>query len=344
MNAPTGEVIEKSVLLAGRAPSLHNSQPWRWIFDSHELRLYSVSSRILPATDAAGRQLLISCGVGLGHLHAAMAAAGWRTVIRRFPNPNQRDYLAAVEFRPALIVTDADRERADAIVARHTDRLPFAEPTDWEDFEIVLRSTLDPEGASLDVLPADSRPDLARASKLSAALRRYDSGYQAELRWWSGHPVEAAGVPPEVLTSQEDYERVGINRKFPSGSDGPRDADDTGPDRAAVLVLSTDDDSPEALLRCGEALSTVLLECTIAGYATCPLTHLTELPRSRDIVRQLTGRGQRPQVLVRVGMAPEARTDPPATPRLALDDILEHSRRDDSVRSSDFQTGPHRWG
>lgn len=52
-------------------------------------------------------------------------------------------------------------------------------------------------------------------------------------------------------------------------------------DHSMILVLSTDGDTLDELVRCGEVLSTVLLECTLTGYATCPLTHLTEVPHSR---------------------------------------------------------------
>ncbi|MFQ6328674.1 hypothetical protein ACLMAL_21380 [Nocardia sp. CWNU-33] len=70
---PTGETIEKAVLRAGRAPSLHNSQPWHWTFDGQTLRLFAVPERMLPATDTFGRQMLISCGIALSHLSAAIA-------------------------------------------------------------------------------------------------------------------------------------------------------------------------------------------------------------------------------------------------------------------------------
>lgn len=192
---PTGATIEKAVLLAARAPSLHNSQPWHWTFDGDALRLFAEPERMLPATDTFGRQMLISCGIALNHLRAAMAATGWRILVARFPDPNRREHLATIAFRPAQIVTDGDRARADAILRRHTDRLPFAAPTGWSDFESVLRTTFDPEDATLDVLRDDSRPTLARASEMTAALRRYDSGYHAELQWWTGHTVADAGVP-----------------------------------------------------------------------------------------------------------------------------------------------------
>ncbi|WP_040786404.1 Acg family FMN-binding oxidoreductase [Nocardia pneumoniae] len=319
---PSGETIEKAVLLAGRAPSLHNSQPWHWMFDGHALRLFAVPERMLPATDTAGRQMLISCGIALGHLRAAMAAAGWRIFVARFPNPHQRHHLATITFQPAEIVTDGDRARADAILRRRTDRLPFAAPINWSDFESVLRTTFDPADATLDVLHDDSRPALARASEMTASLRRYDSGYHAELQWWTGHTVADAGVPEEALISPEERQRVSVGRQFPTTPGASRRGELTA-DHSVILVLSCDSDAAEDLVPCGEVTSTVLLECTLAGFATCPLTHLTEVPRSRAVVRELTAHPGLPQVLIRVGIAAESERNGPVTPRRPLAEILD---------------------
>ncbi|MET9492963.1 NAD(P)H nitroreductase [Nocardia sp. NPDC006630] len=319
---PTGETIERAVRLAGRAPSLHNSQPWHWVFDGTVLRLHSDRTRLLPSTDTSGRQLLISCGVALGHLRAALAAAGWRAQVAYFPNPTQRDHLATVRFLPAHIVTDADRDRAAAIERRRTDRLPFETPVGWQDFETVLRTVVDPDDAVLTVLPDTARAALAHASLITASLRRYDAAYQAELQWWAGHSHAAEGIPASALISREERERVSVGRTLPTVSGDSRRTE-VADDRSSILVLSTTADTPEELVRCGEALSTVLLECTAAGYATCPLTNMTELPHGRAIVRDLVGGRVVPQVLVRAGTRPDTAPPPAATPRRPLPDILE---------------------
>ena len=70
-------------------------------------------------------------------------------------------------------------------------------------------------------------------------------------------------------------------------------------------------------------MSTVLLECTMAGMATCALTHLIELDESRDIVRSLTARHGEPQVLIRAGIAPVTENLPASTPRRPLEEVLE---------------------
>ncbi len=321
MNAvPTGEVVENAVLLAGRAPSLHNSQPWRWIFDGATLRLFAVPGRVLAAADPSGRQRLLSCGIMLDHLRTAMAAAGWRTLTARFPDPNHLDHLATLRFTPAQIVTDADRDRAAAIATRRTDRLPFTAPTGWDRFEPVLRALIDPADAMVDVLGDDSRPRLADASELTAALRRYNSDYQAELQWWAGHVIADFGIPRSALVTGEEQARVTIGRTFPAVAAQSRRIGIV--DHSRILVLSTDTDDHDNLLRCGEALSAALLGCTVTGYATCTLTHLTELPSARAIVAELTGRKALPQALIRVGIAPEPAESPAPTPRRPLADIL----------------------
>src|SRR3984885_8484776 len=135
------DVLTAAVQLACRAPSLHNSQPWQWIAEGAGLHLYVDRSRILPSTDKSGREAHIGCGAVLDHLRVAMAAVGWIATVERFPDPNRLDHLASIDFSPASLVTEGHRRRADAILHRRSNRLPFAAPSNWEFFEPVLRET-----------------------------------------------------------------------------------------------------------------------------------------------------------------------------------------------------------
>ncbi|HTX93955.1 MAG TPA: NAD(P)H nitroreductase [Mycobacterium sp.] len=321
-STPGTDVLKRAVLLACRAPSVHNSQPWRWVAQDGALRLYVDHRRALPATDCSGREVILSCGAVLNHLCVAMTAAGWDPHVTRFPDPNDRDQLARVEFRPLHQVTDAQRRRAEAILQRRTDRLPLGRPTYWDLFEPTLRSTFDDSLVALDVLADDVRPLLADASQLTETLRRGDAYYRAELEWWTSSFVLAEGMPPSALVSDKEQWRVDVGRNFPIRSHADRRGE-VKVDWAKILVLSTPEDSRADVLRCGEVLSTVLLECTVAGMATCTLTHLIELDESRDIVRGLIDRRGEPQVLIRAGIAPPLEDLPAATPRRPLDDVLQ---------------------
>ena len=82
------EVIRNAVRLACRAPSLHNSQPWRWVAEGATVQLFPDKDRVVYSTDHSGREALIGCGAVLDHFRVAMAAAGCTANVDRFPNPN----------------------------------------------------------------------------------------------------------------------------------------------------------------------------------------------------------------------------------------------------------------
>jgi nitroreductase len=314
------DVIAGAVHLACHAPSIHNSQPWRFVGEGGGILQLHLDRDRLVDTDSSGRQALLSCGAVLDHLRVAMAAAGWAANVDYYPNPNVHTHLASIDFTPMSFVTEAHRRRADAILSRHTDRLPFTAPTQWQDFELLLRHDLGDELAVLDVLPEDARPRLAEASQLTESLRLYDSSYHAELAWWTGPFATSDGIPHSSLVSAAESDRVDIGRTFPVTHHRERRSE-VAEDRSTVVVLSALGDTRRDILTCGEALSVTLLEATMAGLATCPLTHMTEVEASRDIVIGLTGRAL-PQLLIRVGMAPALDDVPPATPRRPLSDVL----------------------
>ncbi|MDV3124214.1 nitroreductase family protein [Mycobacterium sp. 21AC1] len=313
-------VLSNAVQLASRAPSLHNTQPWRWVADK-ALQLFLDPDRVVRSTDRSAREAVISCGVMLDHLRVAMASAGWSTSVERFPNPNNRDHLATLQFHPMEFVTDAHRRRAGAILSRRTDRLPMAAPPDWASFEPLLRLRLSDGPVHLDVVADEARAELAEAAALSESLRLYDSSYHAELTWWTTPFATEEGVPQSSLVSAAENDRVALSRSFPVTNHSDR-RQSIGADAAAILVLSTDGYSREDALDAGEALSAMLLECTLIGLATCPVTHVTELHASRDIVAKLIDRDACPQALIRAGVAPALEGVPPPTPRRPIDDIL----------------------
>lgn len=319
MTRPEITVIEEAVELACRAPSIHNSQPWRWVADCAGVNLFIDAERLV-STDPGGREALISCGAALDHLRAAMAGSGWITHVERYPNPNNSRHLASIDFTPMHYVTDAHRRRADAILRRRTDRLPFGAPADWPLVEALLRSAVDESTALLDVVSDAGRAELVRAAKLTESLRRYDQGYHFELDWWTGPFRVSEGVPHSSLLTSEESESVDIGRVFPLVTRSQRRAS-LHEDQSKVLVISSHDDTRGDMLACGEMLSQVLLEATMADLATCTLTHLTEIEASRSVVASLVDRTY-PQILVRVGTAPVLDDVPTPTPRRFISEVL----------------------
>ena len=56
-NAVSIEQVSAMVELACRAPSLHNSQPWKWIFDDGVLHLFADRERVGHHTDVTGQEV-----------------------------------------------------------------------------------------------------------------------------------------------------------------------------------------------------------------------------------------------------------------------------------------------
>lgn len=77
---PDADTVRAAVALAVRAPSVHNSQPWRWHVDGRTAELRADLRRRLPHTDPDGRDLLVSCGCALRtRCGTAVRRGPWRT-------------------------------------------------------------------------------------------------------------------------------------------------------------------------------------------------------------------------------------------------------------------------
>ena len=165
-----------------------------------------------------------------------------------------------------------------------------------------MRRAVCAEVSVVDVISDRNRPALVEASGLTEALRLYDSEYHVEMQWWTAPYEVGDGIPHSALVSAAESDRVDVGRSFPVTHNEERRVE-MGDDRSTILVISAIEDARRYILGCGQTLSAVLLEATMAGLATCTLTHMTEVAATRDIVAAITGTTL-PQVLVRVGSAP----------------------------------------
>ena len=75
------------------------------------MHLYADRSRQLGDADSDRRDVLLSCGAVLDHCVVALAANGWHTRLRRFPDASDHDHLALIEIIEAP-ATEPSRELA----------------------------------------------------------------------------------------------------------------------------------------------------------------------------------------------------------------------------------------
>jgi hypothetical protein len=117
--------LARLVATAARAPSVHNTQPWRFRASRDTIDLLADRSRKLPRIDPAGREMLISCGAALFGLRLAIRELGYLPDIQLLPDPTHTDLLARVRCGAAAPITPAEQQMLAAMPYRHTHRGPF---------------------------------------------------------------------------------------------------------------------------------------------------------------------------------------------------------------------------
>jgi hypothetical protein len=80
--AERDRVVEAAV----RAPSLLNSQPWRFRVRNDEIDLLVDPDRLLATVDASGWAARIGCGAALFNLRIALATIGKPAIVRLMPD------------------------------------------------------------------------------------------------------------------------------------------------------------------------------------------------------------------------------------------------------------------
>ncbi len=317
---PAVASLRRAAVRATRAPSVHNTQPWRMLILADRMRLFADPARRLRILDPRGRQLTISCGCALLNARVSLAGAGHAARVTRFPNDFDPGELAEVSVVPG--VADLDLARLDfAIEHRRTNRRRFGdEPVPAEVIDALICAARR-EGADLvPVVAPLHRLAVARLSRQADALENADPAYRAELRaWTTNDPSRADGVPAFAVphVTGESGDEIPL-RDFDTHGAGWLPTRTRSSMSQALLLLTTAGDTARDWLRAGEALERVLLEVTARGYAASPFTSLIEVARTRAELIDELGLQAFPHVLVRVGRAPAAEP----TRRRRLGDVL----------------------
>ena len=295
------------IATAARAPSVHNSQPWRFRVDRDAIELLSDPRRRTWA-DVGGREMLISCGAALFGLRLAVRSLGFRPAVELLPDPDRLRLLARVRLGLAVPLNALEVRMLAAVVHRHTHRGAFADEPLPRGLLPGLQNDALVEGAELALIP----PGLAyqRLARLAASAARrgdLDPRARAAIRRWTraaGQP-DRDGVPAVALTAgparqplpgrlpQRDFDLGRSLGRLRAGGAPP----------AATAVLLTRGDRRADWLQAGQALQRLLLhaaaEWVFASLYTQPLED--EVTRLL-IPGQLAVHGY-PQMIMQLGRA-----------------------------------------
>lgn len=325
------------VAAATRAPSIHNTQPWRFLAGPDRLELHLDPDRALPVLDPTGRQQVISCGIAVEFAVAALAARGQATEVDPAPDPADPGHLATVRITGSADATADDRALADAIDRRHTVRAPFQPRTVPDDLVDRLQAEAGRYGTWVKPIAGEDE-EIATVLLISRAeeIEQGDPAYLAELeRWLRTDPAAVDGVPTGAVPSGDPHERASnwLVRDFVAGQREPHRfraaGDPAAPppevERPTVVLMGTDGDDRAAWVQAGRAVGRVLLRVTAAGLAASPLTQALDWPATRVRMRAQLSLVGHPQMLLRLGyprQPVEGEPAPPVSGRRPVRDVL----------------------
>jgi hypothetical protein len=314
------------IATAARAPSVHNTQPWRFHVSKRSVELWCDPERKLR-TDPLGRQMLISCGAALFGLRLAVRSLGYQPVVERLPDRSQLRLLARVRIGAAAPMNALERQLLAAVPHRHTHRGPFAAGPLPAGLLAGLQNDALTEGATLALVDEGLAYERLAWIVATAAHRGdLDPVAQTETRKWTRDALSTAkdGVPGAALAAgppgQVPHGRL-RQRDFDLGRDlarlsGQEAADEVPP--AATAILLTSGDRRADWLCAGQALQRLLLHAASRWVFASLHTQPLEDPVTRALIRDRLALPGNPQMVLQFGPAISAAS----TPRRPPDELI----------------------
>jgi nitroreductase len=313
------------IATAARAPSVHNTQPWRFRVDRSAIELYCDQRRKLRV-DPLGREMLVSCGAALFGLRLAVRSLGYLPVVELLPDPARLRLLARVAVGGAEPMTVMEREMLKAMPHRHTHRGAFADDPLPAGLLAGLQHDALAEGAELVLVdPGIAYHRLAQIVGTAGRRLDLDPRARAEVRRWSRSAASRArdGVPAHALPSRPDR-RSGRTpgwlrqRDFDLGRGlGLLSTDGSVPVVTGVLI--TPGDGRADWLRAGQALYRLLLHAASRWVFASLYTQPLEAAPIRALIRDRLSLPGAPQMLLQLGVAHTTH----ATARRPPDELVE---------------------
>ncbi|WP_432417533.1 Acg family FMN-binding oxidoreductase [Actinoplanes solisilvae] len=306
---------------ASHAPSIHNTQPWRWWAHGDHLELFLDESRTLAVADPDRRLAILSCGAALHHALVSLAADGRHATVTRLPDKARPTHLATVRADARIPVEASAIRHLQTIALRHTDRRPVQSTAIDAQKLGSIAAAAESQNTSLHVLRPRQIFDLASATDHAQKIESEDEAWQAEMdHWTGGDRIPGTGIPDTVVAREASQTTV-PGPEF--GHPGKTAIADTHHRTAVFAILYGPGDDDLDWLRAGEALSAVWLKATELGLSVVPLSATIEVTLTREAVRQLLSGLGHPYLVLRFGVVDGATVGPPRTPRLPAERTVE---------------------
>jgi hypothetical protein len=325
-NATTPQEISRFVVEAAIwAPSVHNTQPWWFSAEDHELAVHADAERRLPVADPDGREMLISCGAALLTARVAMRYLGLVPKVRTLPDADLPNLIARITWADTVPPADYERELFAEIPRRRTHRGGFDPEPLPDGLLAALQGEASKEKVTLKILGDEAqRACMAALVEAGDYALRLGSARAREEAKWSPPPgskrrdgVPATAYPARPERTEPDFP----GRDFAHGHGWGLPPEVAGPlprSAGAVALLTTASDHPEDWISAGQALQRILLCASSSGAAVALHTQPLEITQFRDFTRLQLCAGAYPQMVLRLGTTGQSA----ASVRRRVEDVL----------------------
>ena len=316
-DASVRERLEFLLRYAILAPSTHNTQPWQFSIEDHEIRVYADKTRWLRVADSAQRELHVSAGCAIENLLTAASYFGYKYRLDYPSGVSDEDVIAltaSITLEPDGECTEEIGSRFKAMTSRWTDRGSFSSKPIPDEILDDLRSCVRGGGLSLfltadEELKTEFRRLVVEADKVQFA----DPAFRRELTHWIGQgSYGLSWLTSKIAKLAVKYGNVGESTARV----------DTNVLKSTPVVgfICSQADDRQAFVRVGRALERLYLTATDLGLSLQPLGQLCEVPFVRARIKEMISKQEwYPQQPFRLGYA-EGKTR--HTPRRPLEEVL----------------------
>lgn len=306
------------------APSVHNTQPWKFEIQNKQIFVIKESARVLTVGDPTGRETWISLGCCVQNIVFALQSFGIRPEVTI-------DDEAAGKIKihwtnePAKLVCK-DKGILKSMLARQSYRFPFTNEAIEQRTLIDLEKSWKKAGTTIKT---SEDPKIIQATAgmssqaISAAMNRKDFSQEtldllhgSGTRGFTGIPAKALGISTYSLQIQKLKNQINSVAKSEQSKEFKLLSN-----AAAVAYVFSKGDVPKYWLDAGRAYESLALRATSLGIAHSTHAAMVEGPEYHKEAAELFNTQGRLLAVVRLGKKP-AEHSVAHTPRLDLESVM----------------------
>ncbi|MDN5215922.1 nitroreductase family protein [Fulvivirgaceae bacterium BMA12] len=303
------DFIEKLIEYAAKAPSGHNTQPWKFAYYKNIVKIFPDYSRSLPVVDEDNHALFISLGCAVENLIVAAGHFGYLAKVDYFPSYENNECIR-VKLEEGTI--DPDNRLFEAIDKRQSTRSQYnGRNIPAEDVSALL-STLHYEGVkSLIFNKKQEIIPLIEFVRQGSSKQFSNKTFKNELLSWVRFNAKAAeatcdGLRSATMGSPAVPSWLGkliITLLTPSGE--AKRAEKLIKSAAALMIFIAEADDKRNWINLGRTFERVALTATALGIKHSHLNMPCEEVEIRNKLARYLGLSnkQQPLLLIRLGYA-----------------------------------------